>query len=77
MDYDYKKISDTRYEFQVENLNYGINDLTIEVMEEGCPPSTFDMRINYAKPSPKTRNKEKVEVKKKSKEEIDEPVFKL
>ena len=77
LDYDYKKISDTRYEFQVENLNYGINDLTIEVMEEGCPPSTFDMRINYAKPSPKTRNKEKVEVKKKSKEEIDEPVFKL
>ena len=77
LDYDYKKISDTRYEFQVENLSYGVNDLTIEVMEEGCPPSTFDMRINYAKPTPYTRNKEKVEVKKKVKKEDDEPVFKL
>ena len=76
LDYYYKKISDTRYEFQVENLNYGINDLTIEVMEEGCPPSTFDVQINYAKPSAKTKNKEKVEVKKKNKEN-NVPIFNL
>jgi hypothetical protein len=76
IDYDPKKISDTRYEFQVENLNYGINDLTIEVIEEGCPPSTFDVRIDYEKPSAKTKNKEKVEVRKKTKEDI-KPAFDL
>lgn len=76
IDYVPNKISDTRYEFEVSDLNYGVNDLTIEVMEEGCPPSTFDIRIEYAKPSSKTKNKEKVEVKKKTKEDM-EPAFDL
>lgn len=68
-----QKISESRYKCQVFDLKEGYNDITIEIIEQGCPPISSPWRINYNKPSAKTKHKETVEIKKKTKEdEIEE-----
>ena len=68
-----QKISESRYKCQVFDLKEGSNDITIEIIEQGCPPISSPWRINYNKPSAKTKHKETVEIKKKTKEdEIEE-----
>lgn len=63
------KISETRYKCHIFNLAEGLNNITISIIEEGCPPSIFSYEITYNKPVKKSRNKpaiqENVKIEKK------------
>lgn len=51
------KISETRYKCKLYSLKEGINNVNINILEDGCPPSIFPFEITYVKPAKKTRNK--------------------
>ena len=63
------KISETRYKCKLYSLKEGINNVNINILENGCPPSIFPFEITYIKPVQKTRNKpavkETVKIQKK------------
>lgn len=65
------KMSETRYKYKVYGLNEGVNNVIIQIVEQGCPPVSFPFEVEYHKPVAKTRNKpaevEKVIIKKKPK----------
>lgn len=71
LQYKLDKLSETRYKCKVLALNEGINNIVIQILEEGCPPASFPFEVIYTKPSAKTRNKpavkEGVVIKKKTK----------
>lgn len=54
------KISETRYKCRVDSLAEGVNNLTINILENGCPPSIFPFEITYVKPVKRTRYKPEV-----------------
>lgn len=63
------KMSESRYKYKVFNLNEGINNVTVQVHEQGCPPASFPFEVEYHRPvdeskttSPET---EKVVIKKR------------
>lgn len=66
------KMSETRYKYKVYGLNEGINNVVIQIVEQGCPPVSFPFEVEYHKPVARTRNKpaevEKVIIKRKPKE---------
>lgn len=70
LQYDLEKISETRYRCKVYALNEGINNVVVQILEEGCPPTSFPLEVTYTKPSAKTGNKpavkEGVAIKKKT-----------
>lgn len=66
--YDLEKMSEIRYKCRVESLNEGVNNINIEVLEQGCPPASFPFEVEYQKPVPRTKKKESVVFKKKQKE---------
>ena len=70
------KISETRYKCKLFALAEGINNVNINILENGCPPSVFPFEITYIKPVKKTRNKPEVkeEVKIEKKVKAKEPV---
>lgn len=70
LDYEQEKLSETRYKCKVFGLREGLNNITIQVLEQGCPPTSFPLEITYTKPSARTK-KENVEIKKVSKPHID------
>jgi len=70
------KISETRYKCKLFALAEGINNVNINILENGCPPSVFPFEITYIKPVKKSRNKPevkeevKIEKKVKAKESV-------
>lgn len=69
------KISETRYKCKLFALAEGINNVNINILENGCPPSVFPFEITYIKPVKKSRNKAEVkeEVKIEKKVKAKEP----
>lgn len=69
LQYEYEKMSEIRHKCKVFSLKEGINNITIQVLEQGCPPAAFPFEVEYHKPVEKTKNKpaekEKVTIKKK------------
>lgn len=65
------KLSETRYKCKVFSLAEGINNVSIDIHEDGCPSSVFPFEITYIKPVEKTKTtpevKEEVKVEKKVK----------
>lgn len=65
-----EKISETRYRCKISALNEGINNVVVQILEEGCPPTSFPFEVIYTKPSAKTGSKpavkEGVAIKKKT-----------
>lgn len=65
------KMSETRYKYKVEGLNEGINNIVVQILEQGCPPASFPFEVEYHKPVARTKTKpaeqEKVVIKKKAK----------
>ena len=65
------KMSETRYKYKVEGLNEGINNIVVQILEQGCPPASFPFEVEYHKPVEKTKTtpaeQEKVVIKKKPK----------
>ncbi len=65
------KISEIRYKCKLFSLAEGINNVNINILEDGCPPSVFPFEITYTKPVEKTRTqpevKEDVKIEKKIK----------
>lgn len=60
-----EKLSETRRKFLVSNLQEGVNNFNIYVIETGCPPSVFPFEIFYSKPVPRKKQKEEVVIRKK------------
>lgn len=69
LQYSIYRRSESRRECKVYNLKEGVNNLVIQILEEGCPPAEFPFDVEYYKPVAKTQNKseEKVTIKKKEK----------
>ena len=65
------KMSETRYKYKVDGLNEGINNIVVQILEQGCPPASFPFEVEYHKPVAETETKpaeqEKVVIKKKAK----------
>lgn len=53
-----EKLSETRRKILVSNLQEGLNNLNIYVIETRCPTSIFPFEIFYSKPVPKKKQKE-------------------
>ena len=72
-----EKLSETRYKCSVSNLKDGINVVTIQIQEPGCPPSEYPLEVTYNKPAPKTAakpaQKEKVVIKNNTKQRRQAP----
>ena len=56
-----EKYSETRYKCRVQELREGLNNIVVQVIEQGCPPVSFPFEIFYTKPVAKTRNQPEVE----------------
>lgn len=71
LQYEYEKMSEIRHKCKVYSLKEGVNNIVVQVLEQGCPPAAFPFEVEYYKPVAKTRNKpaekEKVTIKKKEK----------
>ena len=67
LEWELEKISETRYKCKVMALNGGVNNIVVQILEEGCPPASFPFEISYTKPSARSRNKENVTIIKKTK----------
>lgn len=69
--YEYEKMSEIRHKCKVYSLKEGVNNIVIQILEQGCPPAAFPFEVEYYKPVAGTRNKpaekEKVTIKKKEK----------
>lgn len=70
--FEYEKMSEIRHKCKVYSLKEGVNNIVIQILEQGCPPASFPFEVEYYKPVAKTKNKpakkEKVTIKKKTKE---------
>ena len=64
------KISETRYKCKLFDLEEGVNNINIDILENGCPPSVFPFEIKYTKPKPKVKEEVKIEKKVKVKEPV-------
>lgn len=62
------KITETRYKCKVSALNEGINNVVVQIFEEGCPPTSVPFEVSYTKPSARTRKKENVTIIKKTRQ---------
>lgn len=72
-----EKLSETRYKCSVNNLHDGVNVVTIQIQEPGCPPTEYPLEVTYDKPVPKTTakpaQKEKVVIKNNTKQRRQTP----
>ncbi len=46
-----ERVSETRYKCKVYNLREGMNTITVQILEEGCPPANYNFDVNYQKPA--------------------------
>ena len=71
------KISETRYKCKLFALAEGVNEVNINILENGCPPSVFPFEITYIKPVAETPEKpevkEEVKIEKKVKPKVRKP----
>lgn len=58
-----EKISETRYKCRIFALEEGLNDVVINILEKGCPPTVFPFEIMYVKP--KKNEEEQVTIQKR------------
>lgn len=69
--FEYEKMSEIRHKCKVYSLKEGVNNIIVQIVEQGCPPASFPFEVEYYKPVAKTKNKpaekEKVTIKKKAK----------
>ena len=49
------KVSETHYRCQVFDLQEGINTVTVQVTEAGCPPSSYPFEVTYNKAKAQTQ----------------------
>ena len=72
-----EKYSETRYKCRVQNLQAGLNNIVVQVIEQGCPPVSFPFEIFYTKPVARSRNhpevEEEVVIKKKESRPAKKP----
>ena len=76
-----EKISETRYTCKTYNLEEGVNDLVVRILENGCPPMEVPLEVIYTKAAPKHKEngemvpatKESVVVRKKGDVVLDQP----
>lgn len=70
LQYEYEKLSEIRHKCKVYELKEGVNNIVVQIIEQGCPPAVFPFEVEYHKPVAKTRNKpaekEKVTITKKT-----------
>ena len=67
--YEYEKMSEVRHKCKVHSLREGVNNIVVQILEQGCPPASFPFEVEYHKPVARSKNKpaekEKVTIKKK------------
>ena len=72
-----EKYSETRYKCRVQNLQEGLNNIVVQVIEQGCPPVSFPFEIYYTKPVARSKNQPQVEeevvIKKKESRPVKKP----
>jgi hypothetical protein len=62
------KISESLYRCQVYGLQEGINTITVQVTETGCPPSSYPFEVTYNKAkAQQTTNRRPVKIENKTK----------
>ena len=70
-----EKISETRYRCKAKGLANGVNAITVQVFEEGCPPVSYPFDVTYTKPAAPTAGRaavaEKVVIQKKATPHVD------
>ena len=66
---EYEKMSEVRHKCKVHSLREGVNNIVVQIVEQGCPPASFPFEVEYHKPVARSKNKpaekEKVTIKKK------------
>lgn len=67
--HELENLSSIRYKCTLYDLQEGSNDITIEILEKGCPPISSTYSFIYNKPSSKNKHKESVDIKKKTEED--------
>jgi len=70
--FNIEKVSALRYKCKVHNLKEGINNVVVQIQEEGCPPASYTFEVEYTKPTARA-TQDKVVMKKKRKTEQSRP----
>ena len=77
LNFTLEKYSETRYKCRVQNLQEGLNNIVVQVIEQGCPPVAFPFEIFYTKPVARSKNhpevEEEVVIKKKESRPVKKP----
>ena len=60
LQYELESLSSTRYKCKVLSLREGVNDIVVNILEEGCPPAPFPFEVSYTKPVEKTKKNPEV-----------------
>lgn len=62
-------MSEVRHKCKVHSLREGVNNIVVQIVEQGCPPASFPFEVEYHKPVARSKNKpaekEKVTIKKR------------
>ncbi len=70
-----EKISETKYKCKAKGLANGVNAISVQVFEEGCPPVSYPFDVTYTKPvtpsGGRARVAEKVVIQKKPTPHLD------
>jgi hypothetical protein len=77
LQFELEKITETRYKCKIMELKEGINNVVIQVQEDGCPPVSFPFEVTYTKPTPQTRNEPVVKINKKKKKTAPLPYLRI
>lgn len=48
-----EKLSEMRYKCKVHGLKSGVNEIAVQILEEGCPPTSFPFEFTYSQPTSK------------------------
>jgi len=71
------KLSETRYKITLSSLSEGVNEFSINIFEEGCPPQRFPFEVTYTKQVEKTKTKKAVSAKAEVRKKQTKPVSKV
>ena len=72
LSFDMETVSAIRYKCKVYNLKEGINNVIVQIIEDGCPPANYTFEVEYTKPTAHTGH-DKVVMKKKKRTETNHP----
>lgn len=76
LSFSLERYSEFRYKCRVQELHEGLNNIVIQVIEQGCPPVSFPFEITYTKPVAKSKNQPQVEEEVVIKKKESRPVKK-